>query len=74
MTATLDQKPTTGWRRWVYEVVFEADTPYGRGFDLLLIWAIFASVAVVVLESVATIRARYGTALTAAEILIQHFS
>jgi len=67
MTATSDQKPATGWRRRVYEVVFEADTLSGRWFDLLLIWAIVASVAVVVLESVAAIRGRYGAALTAAE-------
>jgi voltage-gated potassium channel len=67
MPATLDQKPAAGWRRRAYEVVFEADTPAGRRFDLVLIWAIVASVVVVVVESVAAVRARYGAALTAAE-------
>jgi voltage-gated potassium channel len=67
MTAKFDQKPSAGWRRRMYEVVFEADTPSGRSFDLFLIWAILASVAVVVLESVASIRAQYGALLTRAE-------
>lgn len=67
MMATFDQKPAAGLRRRVYEVVFEADTLPGRWFDLLLIWAIVASVAVVVLESVAAIRVQYGAVLTFAE-------
>jgi len=67
MPPTFDQKPAAGWRRRVFEVVFEADTPAGRWFDLLLIWAIVASVVVVVVESVASVRARHGALLTAAE-------
>jgi voltage-gated potassium channel len=67
MPPTFDQKPADGWRRRTYEVVFEADTRAGRGFDLLLIWVIVASVVVVVFESVATVRGRYGAELTAAE-------
>ena len=67
MPPEIDQKPAGGWRRRVYEVVFEADTPAGRRFDLVLIWAILASVVVVVVESVASVRARHGAVLTAAE-------
>jgi voltage-gated potassium channel len=52
--------PDSGWRRRFYVVIFEADTPAGRRFDLLLIWAILLSVAVVVLDSVEPIRARWG--------------
>jgi voltage-gated potassium channel len=65
--ASTDQKPGGGWRRRLYEVIFEADTPTGRAFDLLLIALILASVTAVVLESVAAVRARYGPALLAAE-------
>ncbi len=40
------------WRdRW-YEVIFEADTPAGKLFDVVLLIAILVSVAVVMLESV----------------------
>ena len=65
--ASPDQKPTGGWRGRLYAVIFEADTPAGRAFDLGLIALILASVAAVVLESVAAVRARYGPALLAAE-------
>src|SRR5688572_5283058 len=65
--ASSDQKPGGGWRRPLYEVIFEADTTAGRAFDLVLIGLILASVAAVVLESVAAVRARHGPALLAAE-------
>lgn len=67
MPTVVEQKPPAGWRRRVYEVVFESDTRAGRAFDLVLTGVILASVATVVLESVASVRARYGAALTAAE-------
>lgn len=53
-------RPDTGWRLRLYTIIFEADTRAGRLFDLVLIWAIVASVVVVVLDSVATIHARFG--------------
>jgi voltage-gated potassium channel len=56
-----------GLRLRVYTVIFEADTPAGRRFDLILIWAILVSVTVVVLDSVEPIRQRFGTAFTVAE-------
>lgn len=59
--------PVGGWRRRLYIVIFEADTPAGRRFDLLLIWAILVSVCVVVLDSVEPIRARFGDLFTIAE-------
>lgn len=58
---------TQGWRQRLYVIIFEADTPAGKAFDVALIFAIFASVVVVMLESVAAIRAEYGAALWAAE-------
>ena len=44
---------SSGLRARLHEIIFEADTPAGRLFDLLLIVAIVASVLVVMLESVA---------------------
>lgn len=55
------------WRRRLHEVIFEADTPTGKFFDVLLIVAILASVGVVMLDSVQSIRAEYHTALWVAE-------
>lgn len=60
-------KPERGWRRRLYIIIFEADTPAGSWFDFTLIAAILASVIAVVLESVESIASRYGSTLTAIE-------
>ena len=65
--ATNFGKPNSDWRRRLYIVIFEADTPAGRWFDFTLIGAILISVLVVVLDSIAAISARYGPILKAAE-------
>jgi voltage-gated potassium channel len=48
-------------------VIFEADTPSGKAFDIGLLIAIVVSVAAVLLESVAGIRAQYGSQLRTLE-------
>ena len=42
-------------KRTLYDVIFESDTPAGKAFDVALILAILASVAVVMVDSVPTI-------------------
>ena len=54
-------KPLEGWRLRLYIVIFEADTRAGRLFDQWLIVAILLSVAVVLADSVQSIRAHFGT-------------
>ena len=44
----------------LHEVIFEADTPLGKLFDVVLLLAIVLSVGVVMLESVPEINAEYG--------------
>jgi len=56
-----------GWRQRLYVIIFEADTAAGKAFDVALIFAILASVVVVMLESVASVREEYGAALWVAE-------
>lgn len=51
------------WQDKIHEIVYEADTPAGRLFDITLLWAILISIAVVMLESVNSIKAIYGTEL-----------
>jgi len=58
---------STGWRHTLHEIVFEADTPAGKAFELTLLVAIVLSVAVVMLESVADIRASFGRQLIVLE-------
>lgn len=55
------------WRSKLHEVIFESDTRSGKAFDVALLVAILASILVVLLESVASVRARHGWALWAAE-------
>ena len=47
----------------LYEIIFESDTPAGKGFDLLLIVSILVSVMVVFLDSVHYYNQRYGEVL-----------
>ena len=54
-------------RARLHEIIFEADTPEGRLFDVVLLVIITSSVAVVMLESVAAVRARVGPTLRALE-------
>jgi len=55
------------WRRTLHQIIYEADTPLGRAFDVALLWAIVLSVAAVLLESVSRIRADWGAWLIAVE-------
>lgn len=69
----VDQDPKghlRGWRAKVHEIIFEADTPAGKAFDIALIFTIILSVVAVTLETVAPIRARYGPELRATEWVI----
>jgi voltage-gated potassium channel len=54
---------TAGWRQKLHTIIFEADTPAGRLFDIGLLISIVVSVLVVVLESIASMRAAYGPLL-----------
>ena len=55
------------WRKNLHEIIFEADTPKGKLFDVVLLWAILLSVGVVFLESVPSIKEEYGQMLINAE-------
>lgn len=55
------------WRLILHEVIFEADTPAGKLFDVILIFSILASVVAVMLDSMAPVRQAYGQYLTAIE-------
>jgi len=50
-------------RKKIYEIIFEAETPAGKSFDILLLWAIIISVIAVLLESVTGFREQHGLLL-----------
>lgn len=56
-----------GWRPRLYRIIFEADTPAGKAFDVALIALILLSVVAVLLDSVEAIRLAHGPLLRAAE-------
>jgi voltage-gated potassium channel len=60
-------RPGRGWRRRWFVVIFEADTPPGRRFDVALLSAVVASVVVVVFESVEPVADRHADLLMALE-------
>lgn len=59
--------PPGHWRFRLHEIIFEADTPAGKTFDVLLIVSILGSVLAVMLDSIESVSARCGGFLSALE-------
>lgn len=68
-------KPTdkNSWRRKLHEIIYEADTPTGKLFDIILLILILVSVIVVMLESVKYIDLKYHRIFHVIEWLITIF-
>lgn len=62
-------RPASGPRLRLYQVVFESETPAGRAFDKVLVFAILLSVAVVMGDSVPSIRQPHQRAFDVMEWL-----
>ncbi|MBL4911416.1 MAG: ion transporter [Alteromonadaceae bacterium] len=60
-------EPLSPWREHIHEIIFEADTPAGKLFDIALIVTIIISVLAVMLSSVESINKEYGQWLTYSE-------
>ena len=67
MNTNTGDKTNRKWREILFEIIFEAETPAGKWFDIVLIICISLSVLTVMLDSVSSIRERYGRFLYAAE-------
>lgn len=63
-------KPKNGWRHKIHEIIYEADTPMGKWFDILLFVLIVISVVLVMLESVQYFDANYHRTLLTLEWII----
>ena len=55
------------WREKVHEIIYEADTPAGKLFDVLLLIVILISIILVMLESVDSIGTQYALFLDVSE-------
>jgi len=55
------------WQRKLHEIIFEAETPAGKAFDVVLLIAILVSVVAVMLDSVESIASQRGWLLAGIE-------
>jgi len=62
-----------GWRGKIHEVIYEADTPIGKWFDIILFILIIISVILVMLESVKGIDEKYHASLLIMEWIVTIF-
>lgn len=58
------------WKSKLHEIIYEADTPAGKLFDVVLLIFILASIVLVMLESVASINHEYSNFFNQAEWVI----
>lgn len=65
-----DKQKNTSFKHRLHEIIYEADTPSGKLFDVVLLVAILASILFVMLESVESINNEYGELLNIAEWII----
>ncbi len=57
----------TKFKAKLYQIVFEADTPAGKAFDIILLIAILFSIILVMLESIQSVEQKHGHTLRIAE-------
>ncbi|BDS07671.1 ion transporter [Oceaniferula spumae] len=55
------------YKQRLWEIIFEAETPSGKFFDIALLWVIGISVLAVMLESVDSVSSKYHNALLIVE-------
>ncbi|MCX7552178.1 ion transporter [Xanthomarina sp. F2636L] len=65
-----ERKPDISWKEKLYIIIYEADTPAGKLFDLILLVTILASIVLVMLESVKSIDTRFHMFLNISEWII----
>ena len=68
-----EHKKIPTWKSKLHEIIYEADTPIGKAFDILLLILILFSIILVMLESVKSIYNEYHEAFYIAEWAITIF-
>ena len=63
-------KPLTGWRFKLHEILYEADTPIGKLFDVVLFIVIIGSIVLVMMESVKSIDQKFHNFLNIGEWVV----
>lgn len=68
-----EQKVKSGWKKKLHEIIYEADTPSGKVFDIALFILIILSVVLVMLESIEEVDQNYHDILLTLEWVITIF-
>ena len=58
------------WKTKLHDIIYEADTPAGKLFDVILLIAIIASIILVMLESIKSFDEKYHNFLNISEWVI----
>lgn len=66
----MTNKPQKNWKYKLHQIIYEADTPAGKLFDVILLITIIASIILVMLESVNEIDREYHTTIDICEWFI----
>lgn len=66
----MTSKKNKDWREKLYEIIYEADTPAGKWFDILLLVLILASIVLVMVESVEDYSEKYHDIINVIEWVI----
>ena len=66
----MENNNTNSFRHKIHEIIFEADTFYGKLFDIVLLITIVSSVVAVMLESIDSIHQQYGDILRIFEWIV----
>lgn len=67
---SMNNKNLNRWRQKTYEIIFKADTPWGKRFDIILLSVILISIVLVMIESVPSYQSLYGQPLRQGEWII----
>ena len=66
----MESKQKHNWKSRLHEIIYEADTPAGKLFDVILLIAILASILLVMLESIKSYDERFHDILNISEWII----
>ena len=65
-----DSKSLRSWQNKLHVIIYEADTPAGKLFDVILLWVILFSILMVMLESVASLDQKYHNFFNISEWIV----
>lgn len=66
----IQKRTKANWKGRLHEIIYEADTPAGKAFDIALLLVIVISVVLVMLESIESLYTRYDREFYIAEWII----